>query len=61
MTTAIVVYVQYFLSGGPLSVGQCVMCKINMKGDRMAVLAGDNRVINVTIDPLDLKNIEVRK
>ncbi|XP_053407461.1 protein RRP5 homolog [Mercenaria mercenaria] len=51
-------YIQLYNNDNPLGVGQCLMCKIKMKGDRMSVLTGQNRVVNVTIDPLELKNVE---
>ncbi|XP_060588543.1 protein RRP5 homolog [Ruditapes philippinarum] len=51
-------YIQLYNNDNALHVGQYLMCKIQLKGDRMSVLTGQNRVINVSIDPLELKNIE---
>lgn len=51
-------YIQMYNDGFKLRVGQCLMCEVKMKGDRMAVLTGQDRVINVAIDPKQLQKVK---
>ncbi|KAL4232346.1 Protein RRP5 [Mactra antiquata] len=51
-------FVRQYNNGELLKIGQCVLCKIMMPEDRKAVQTGKTRVINVTIEPNQLRDVE---
>ncbi|XP_052773378.1 protein RRP5 homolog [Mya arenaria] len=52
-------YIQLHNKGHTLCVGQLLMCGVNLEGDRMAVLTGQHRVLNLIIDPAKLHSLKM--